>query len=203
MTLIVSIMGATCAGKTTFIDYCLESAPHNFAAVQVGKILRAKYPRSYFKGQNNPKHTAAEAWDLCEAGVQECIGQGVPVVLVDGQPRDRDQVDMFLNAWGTTPREFILFDAPLEERRRRAEASRSAEDLNELTAQRLTNDMISYFTVLTRLAEYGVSPLVVDTTQGRPGIHFAMWLVNQSRKEEKYVRPIRLRRSWPNLARDV
>lgn len=200
MSLIVAIMGATCAGKSTFIRHCVDHGRGSISAVEVGKILRAKYPPEHFAGQNNPKHTAQEAWDLCESMVQDRINEGSRVILVDGQPRDIEQVDLFLSCWQDTPRDFLLFNASIGERERRARETRTGDDLEKLALPRLKNDMIAYFGVLVRLAQYGVSPLVVNTENHRPQDALMMHLLNQSRKGTPYVRPESLRRSWPDLA---
>jgi len=203
MSIIISIMGATCAGKTTFIKHCTDRYPNKFASVRVGEIMRMKYPPEYFKGQNNPKHTAIEAWNLCDEMVASFIECKMPVILVDGQPRDTEQVDQFLSSWGTTPRMLILFHATKEEREKRAREQRHGDDLEKLTIPRITNDMVSYYTVLTRLAEYSISPMVVDTAIGKPGDMLAMFMLNESKKETQYVRPESLRGSWPNIPRTV
>lgn len=166
ITHIKFIMGPTCSGKSTFLKQACKEAPDIFGTVEVGKLLRAKYPPEYFKGQNNPKHTAAEAWALCEEGVQKCRQNGKRIVLVDGQPRDVPQVNLCFTKFPSTEysSEFWLIDACLEERERRARASRSGPDLETLALPRLTNDMIAYYTVLVELLKAKVPVRIFDSS---------------------------------------
>lgn len=204
MSLIAFIMGPTCAGKSSFIDYATKNFPDIFGAVEVGKILREKYSPEYFKGQNNPRHTADEAWGLCESLVEAHINDGTPVILVDGQPRDIPQVDLVMKSWGNTHREFIIVDAPLHERERRARTSRIGPDLETLAIPRLTRDMQSYYSVLVRMMEYDVRPLVVDThSETNPVPAFTDWLAQRAKEDHNEWGPRSIRRSWPYLSREV
>lgn len=200
MSIIAFIMGPTCAGKSSFIEYATRNFPDIFGAVEVGKILRQRYSPEYFKGQNNPKHTAQEAWELCESLVEAEINDGTPVILVDGQPRDVPQVDLVMTSWGDTHREFIIVDAPLAERERRARTSRIGPDLETLAIPRLTRDMQSYYTVLVRMMEYDVRPLVVDTHRGQdPVPAFTDWLAQRAKEDHHEWGSRSICRSWPYL----
>lgn len=159
-------MGPTCAGKSTLLHATRNQDPESVGLVEVGKMLRAKYPPTYFAGQNNPKHTAAEAWNLCEEGVISHREAGKKVVLVDGQPRDIPQVAMCIERFPDEvyDKEFVLIDAKLEERERRARASRQGEDLEKLAIPRLTNDMIANYQVMVELLKRGETIRVFDMT---------------------------------------
>jgi len=132
-------------------------------------MLRAKYPPEYFEGQNNPKKTAGEAWDLCELGVRQHRDEGKEIVLVDGQPRDIPQVGLCLESFD--PDEFsirfLLLDATLEERERRARRDRVGKDLETLAIPRLRNDMVAYYAVFVELKKRGVDFDLFDTTNPR------------------------------------
>jgi ATPase subunit of ABC transporter with duplicated ATPase domains len=93
---VVAIMGPTCAGKSTFLNYAVEKDPGHVGLVEVGKMLRAKYPPSYFEGQAAPAKTQKEAWDMCEGRIRDHLAEGKTIVLVDGQPRSHDQVIRFM-----------------------------------------------------------------------------------------------------------
>lgn len=166
MTHIIFIMGATCAGKSTMILYAKEQYPFDFAAIEVGKIFREKYPPGYFKGQDSPEHTKKEASDLLVGLVDQEIMRRVPFVIVDGQPRDIDQVELCLKQWPGIPKHFVLLHASLKERERRARLYRSGDDLEQLAIPRLTNDMISCYSVMVELMRHGIAPYLIDTENG-------------------------------------
>lgn len=159
------VMGPTCAGKSTFLNLCKEIGGNSVALVEVGKALRAKYPPSHFQGQNNPKHVAEEAWSICKHAIWDAHADGRTHVFIDGQPRDIPQtrrcVEQFPSA--SFSLRFLLIDASLEERERRARATREGDNL-ELALARLRNDMASYYSVLVELAKYGIYPSVFDST---------------------------------------
>lgn len=159
-------MGPTCSGKSTLLHLTRNTDPDRVGLVEVGKMLRAKYPPDYFKGLNNPQHTAQEAWELCENNVKAMREEGKDVILVDGQPRDIPQVGLCIYKFSTVEfdRHFLLIDAALDERERRARASRSGDDLETLAIPRLTNDMVAYYSVLTELTKQGQSFEVFDST---------------------------------------
>lgn len=150
------IMGPTCAGKSTFLHLARNVLGDKVELIEVGKMLRAKYPPEHFAGQNNPKHCAEEAWKLCEQGVLHARDRGKTIILVDGQPRDIPQVDLCFSQFPESEfnRHFVLIDCPIEEREARAREHRSGADLETLAIPRLTNDMIAYYSVLVRLLHH-------------------------------------------------
>lgn len=159
------MMGPTCAGKSTLLANAHTRLPKNIGLVEVGKELRAKYPPDYFAGQNNPTHTAAEAWDLCVKGVERECAAGKTHILIDGQPRDVAQVHRCLDQFPRNPKRFILLHASLAKRKERAMKHRSDDPKNlELAMQRLTNDMISYYDVIATLLLRGAVIDAYDTT---------------------------------------
>jgi hypothetical protein len=112
-------------------------------------------------------------------------------VLVDGQPRSYDQVVRFMELRRELPTvrfHFLLLTASENERRKRAmnrfkpEEPQYQEKL-DLANQRITNDMLTYYRVLTQLM---ASPFhqyidVVDTTEkvDHPGLLARLDLLNQ------------------------
>jgi energy-coupling factor transporter ATP-binding protein EcfA2 len=163
---LIFVMGPTCSGKSTLLQIASQMSP-SVGLVEVGKMLRAKYPPSHFAGQCNPAHTAGEAWDLCRSEVDRLTEGRKGIILVDGQPRDRHHVEKIYEHFvrkGKYKVRFILVDAELAERERRARASRSGEDLETLAIPRLTNDMISNYTVMVEIIKQGGSIEVFDST---------------------------------------
>tara|TARA_R100001143_G_C3357381_1_gene133294 strand:- start:921 stop:1520 length:600 start_codon:yes stop_codon:yes gene_type:complete len=164
--LLIFVMGPTCAGKSTLLESAQERFGNALGLVEVGKELRAKYPPEYFEGQNNPKHTADEAWEICNTRVWEHFREKKQVILVDGQPRDVPQVHLCNTEFTSSHfvKRYLLIDAPIEARRNRAKAGRSQEDFEKLAEPRLTNDMIQYYTVLVELLKIDRKIKVFDTT---------------------------------------
>lgn len=160
---LVFVMGPTCCGKSTLLKYMNER--DDVGLVEVGRKLREKYSPEYFKGQNNPKHVAEEAWALCLSEIARCEAEGKSIILIDGQPRDTKQAR--LCAIGAEmehyPKTFVLMDCGLEERERRARASRSGADLETLALPRLKEDMVAYYAVLYELLHYKVDIKTVNT----------------------------------------
>lgn len=183
---IAFMMGCTCAGKSSFLDFARKEdrtvRPELTRAVgfvEVGKMLRAKYPPSHFQGQAAPAHTAEEAWTMCRDAVNKLLESPLnQLILVDGQPRDMNQADKCSSAWPGVAKKFVFFDCPLEERRRRSRLRHAAADdaAAELTERRLVNDMTSYQPVLTRLLRNGVRVDVVDTDRDPVAFHLPLLL---------------------------
>lgn len=163
---LIFVMGPTCSGKSTLLSAAADVSPH-IGLVEVGKILRAKYPPSHFEGQCNPTKTAGEAWELCVQEVMARESEGKSIILVDGQPRDKTHVQKICETFvrrGKFKVRFILVDAELDQREKRARASRAGEDLEKLALPRLTNDMISNYTVIVELIKEGQNVEVFDST---------------------------------------
>ena len=74
MTLsLVFVIGATNAGKSTLINAARELG---CCVVEVGKMMRAKYPPEYFKGSAAPEHTDKESWGMLLDGLEQAKLQG-------------------------------------------------------------------------------------------------------------------------------
>lgn len=145
--MIVFVMGPTCSGKSTFLRAASDFfEPGQLGLVEVGKMMRAKYPPEHFQGQAAPKHTAGEAWQMCVDAITAHQVEGKRLILVDGQPRDRDQT---INACAMYPKaKFLWLSAPLELRQTRALLTRDPDEYEALTKPRLTNDMIGHYDVM-------------------------------------------------------
>lgn len=165
MAVIAHLMGPTCAGKSTLINRLLTVAPDLVGAVEVGKMLRAKYGEAYFKGQAAPQHTQDEAWQMYQDGVKANIDAKKRLILVDGQPRDISQARQIVGLWRNPHRsEFLLIHADHEVREQRARATRQGDNL-ELAVARLNNDYRNCYVVMTELLKRNEVIRVFDTTE--------------------------------------
>lgn len=162
------IMGTTCSGKSTFLRMAQEKllGEDLVGLVEVGKMMRAKYPPEHFAGQASPEHTRHEAWQMCEDTVFELAGYGKRIILVDGQPRDPEQVHLCRSRFNFPEFEthFVLIDASLSVREHRARRDRSGSDLETLAIPRLTHDMQTYFSVLVELLKHNERIQIFDTS---------------------------------------
>lgn len=164
MSHIVHLMGPSCAGKSTLINELLRIAPGDVAAVEVGKMLRAKHGEAAFAGQAAPAWSQAEAWNLYLEGVNAGIAQRKKIIVVDGQPRDKQQATDIVGRWRRPHlSSFLMLHAEHEERERRCRADNGNRDL-EKRLQRLTNDYRNCYTVLAHLLMADQVIRVIDTT---------------------------------------
>lgn len=162
---IACIMGCTCAGKSTFLQFVKDRNIAGVGTVEVGKLLRAKYPPAAFQGRANSPAHAQEAWDLCIQGVDSHLNAGKTCILIDGQPRDLKQAHDLIALFSSDHNlVFVLLHAPLAERERRARAHRNdSPDNLELALARLQNDMILYYEITAMLALQQQALVYADT----------------------------------------
>ncbi len=165
MATILHLLGATCAGKTTLIEKMLALSPGKVGAVQIGKMMRAKYGAAFFKGQAAPASTQHEAMDMYYAGILEGIAEGKSLILVDGQPRDLNQAKTILAAWPQHRSEFLLVHADHDVRESRAKATRKEGDELDLALARLVNDYRNNYVVMTEILRQHRRIDVVDTAR--------------------------------------
>jgi len=167
------VIGATNAGKSTLLEAAKKQYGDTLALVEVGKALRAKYPPSYFKGQQNPKHTAVEAWKLMVDGVDAAAAANsrAQIILVDGQPRDIQQTHDVINQYLFNNPLFragvLHLYAPIEVRQERAQKrdGDNAERL-ALSMARIHNDMAPLYDVMSLIhADAGYKLFTFDTSQ--------------------------------------
>jgi len=162
-------MGTTCSGKSTFLEYAEKLHPDRVGTINVGQMMRAKYPPEHFQGSAAPDHTEIEAWKMFTDELDYHIGRGKELILTDGQPRSYKQVEWAIYGLHKYPcvYSYVLFDCFKAIRRRRLQ-ERFENDLSslELGEQRLTNDMVMYYVVLAELIKAGVPVRVIST--GRP-----------------------------------
>jgi hypothetical protein len=163
------VIGATNAGKSTFLSDAAYGYGNRIGLVEVGKLMRMKYPPSHFKGQSNPKHTAVEAWQMMVDGVERAKQDMKHLILVDGQPRDIQQTHDIINNYIYHNDDLncavIHLYAPLEVRQQRAmERDGSDKEKLELSLARLHNDMAPLYDVLALLHECAPERLITFNT---------------------------------------
>lgn len=166
MIKLACIMGTTCSGKSTFLNYAEKEHSNLIGTINVGQMLRDKYPPEHFAGSAAPEHTEVEAWKMFSDALKRHLDNSKQLVLADGQPRSYNQVQWAIELITNVdfPIEFILFDCRKEIRRTRLveRFANDSESLN-LGLERLTNDMILYYTVLAELTHAGVEVEVIKT----------------------------------------
>lgn len=134
------VIGPTNAGKSTFLQKAKAAWPE-VGLVEVGKMMRAKYPPEHFQGQAAPAHTQVEALQMMMDGIKAAEAAGCPMALIDGQPRDMDQLKLILGMRDKYMIAFLHLWAPLEERERRArERDKDNPAKLELSLARMKND---------------------------------------------------------------
>lgn len=89
---LIFVIGATNAGKSTLISAAKEVG---CGTVEVGKMMRAKYPPEYFQGQAAPTKTQGEAMQMMMDGIEQVRAQG-PGMCLDCQGKG------YLSGFGTT-----------------------------------------------------------------------------------------------------
>jgi adenylate kinase family enzyme len=151
------VLGATCVGKTTFLQAMKEH--YNAHLVEVGKILRAKYSPEHFQGQGNPAHTKQEAMQLCISGIMDGMDAQAQYIFVDGQPRDSEQAKMLL-AWREEPmRERVTIELVCPKDRRKARmVQRDFQNPQalQLSLDRIDRDVIDIHETLMVFNQYTV-----------------------------------------------
>lgn len=146
MPTIVYVVGPTNAGKTHLMN-AVHECP-DMGTIEVGRMMRAKYPPEHFKGQNNPAHTAVEAWQMYLDGV--AAQQDKAAIWCDGQPRDQKQMEAVLEE--KNPRIFVHLWAPVAIREARARARDEHDPAKlALSLTRLNGDTPSSYDIITQL----------------------------------------------------
>ena len=174
---ILSVIGVTCSGKSTFIDYCVKEFGDIVFPVQIGKILRAKYPPEYFEGLGAMAKTSAEVSQLLRRAITEFAQSDKVVMLLDGVPREASQVPL-LQQLATDSGILGIYCLHLQCSddilRQRAEASRSGASL-DLALARITNDKIMYEKVVPKIAEASI-PYLQQSTEDATKLDYIKWL---------------------------
>lgn len=154
---LVFVMGATNSGKTTFLEKMAKDYPNPVGLVEVGKMMRAKYPPEHFAGQAAPKHTAIEAWSMMTVAVEHCIDGRKRLILIDGQPRDMEQaigvLDKYYSDTDNLSSVKFLHMWALPDIRIARATNRDGHDVEKLALSiaRMHNDPLQLFEILSFL----------------------------------------------------
>ena len=170
------VMGCNGVGKSTLMD-TVDAGWEQYGTIQVGRMMRAKYPPDHFKGSNNPKHTADEAWQMLLDGLAAHYVSGKKHVFVDGQPRDVKQVQDCLRLWPDS--NYLHLFASEESRSKRCEGRDGADpEKMKLAIARHESDMVNNYKVLCVLMEAGAR-ITTNNTEfdllsgyGEPRYHY-------------------------------
>jgi predicted GTPase len=157
-------MGPTCAGKSTLINRLLSLTP-KVGAVQIGKLMRAKYGEAHFQGQAAPAHTQTEALQMYFDETNRLVSEGKELILIDGQPRDVEQARTMANAWPQHNVQYLLITADHDVREERAKKDREPGPNLDLAIARLINDYKSNYLVMCELIKQNIPITVVDTSE--------------------------------------
>lgn len=170
---LVNIIGCNGTGKSTFIEHVKETygagtpadnSRNYYGTVEVGKLMRAKYPPEYFSGQGNPEHTQQEAWQMFLDGVARCQKAGNRLCLIDGQPRTLKQAIQMVTDFPEAM--YAHFSAPKETRQRRLNARDSSDpSKHALAMARLDHDVGQNYEVLSYLLAMDKVVLGWDTNR--------------------------------------
>jgi cytidylate kinase len=141
-------MGPTGAGKSTL----LAAFGRNkwVGLVEVGKMMREKYPLSHFQGHGSPTHTQKEAWQMCLDGIATHTALKKHLIVIDGQPRNMEQFDLARAL--PNPRIFVHLWAPLAVREARVIGRDNANpEALKLAQSRLTGDLSNLYNIVSLL----------------------------------------------------
>lgn len=167
MKYLVSVLGVTASGKTTFIDFAKKQCPDLVRSVNIGQILRAKYPPSYFEGKDSMPKTEQEVQEILEDYVREFNSSESEVLLIDGQPRTIHQIDFLehlIDKYKLDGIQYVWVDCLDAEREKRGTKRSKTEDELELFNARKVGDKISVFEVLFSLLDRMDTVVTCDTS---------------------------------------
>jgi len=155
------VLGATNVGKSTFLEKVKQAYSTDVHLIEVGKMLRAKYPPGHFQGQGAPAHTQNEAIDLLCHGINMGEQLGSKYIIVDGQPRNVGQAESIMGwaPWPRSPhriRAVVELVCPRAERERRALARDVDPDRKKLALDRLDRDVLDLHEVLISFTRYEI-----------------------------------------------
>ena len=147
--LIVSLLGPTNSGKTTIIDHFTTVNPDKFTGVLIGREMRKRYPPEHFQGKAQMADTEAEVLEILWNGVKAAT---TPVILVDGQPRNLNQIT-WMEAHFCRDYRWCAVNcyAPRPYRVERAEARDPDPEKLALSMKRMDDDVLTLYEVVETL----------------------------------------------------
>lgn len=179
--LLFSLFGQTNTGKSHLCDF-LRKREH-IGLIEIGREMRRRHPPEYFEGKGAMDKTEAEVWRIVdEARVRNA---GKQVIVIDGQPRLKRQVDELRDRFG--PFAMIWLHAPDSVLRDRA-IKRAAGDRAQLklSLDRMVNDRVQLFEVLHEYtcARFPLPLISVDTC----GNEWESYVLQQIRRTTAQVK---------------
>lgn len=164
---LIFCLGPTGVGKSTLVEYAATQT--NCGCIQVGKLLRAKYPPEHFqvgdrREHGNPRNTKEEAWQLLLDGTQELSLDRKWFAWIDGQPRDVEQVERVHAELGDYNKVFLNLHAPREVRWDRLKDTHGDDRGSLALAEgRLDGDVIALYDVISKLLELEYPVITLNT----------------------------------------
>ncbi len=167
----IFLMGISCSGKSTLLQAAqteddlrrIEGLDPVFGVIEVGKTLRERYPPEHFKGEGAPAHTQEEALDIFRTRMDAFTH--LPIVLVDGQPRNTDQIEAVVNHTTAkchrTPLLLVLHASEEILFKRADLRDTEDEEATQLAHTRIKGDATFLYPVLTCLSAIHDIPAVI------------------------------------------
>lgn len=170
----IFVLGATNTGKSTFLEKVKSCYPKDTYIIQVGKIFRAKYPPSYFEGQAAPEKTEKEAVEILWNEYEKA--KDLKYVLIDGQPRNLNQVAMIQSSTKFDDRKCVTFNlvCPRNIRLDRALRRYEGEDSLKLALERTDRDILGLHEVLIAFDKYEL--FNINTSKEQPIDYFRQFV---------------------------
>lgn len=165
---VISIMGSTGSGKTTIVQEAMASDDPYVSGVQVGQIMRKRYPPEKFRGLACLPETEEEVRALLLEALIDADFHQVRYFFVDGQPRSVGQYE-----WLHDLRREMKFDwcafyltVPRDVQIARLRKRDMQPSAYELALQRIVNDEQQLAPVLDVITEQGDTLRLSDTSKG-------------------------------------
>lgn len=169
--MLLYVIGVTCSGKGYFIESTMREHSELFAAVQVGKEFRRRYPPDYFQGSGAPAHAEQEAHDIFYEQLDAAKATGKPIILIDGQPRRLSQVQLVRD----NPGSVLWFHSDeLVVRERLALRFPDDEASRDLSNKRMVNDRMQLYDTLHALRNMGCDIEAVISPDQVPALRHSL-----------------------------
>ncbi len=184
---VFSIGGATCSGKSTFLNYAKEQLGNGVFVVGIGAIMRQRHPPEFFDGKGAMQSTEAEVWEIFAEELTKGLAHpNVRLILLDGLPRMGGQIPKLLSYFNSFIQYGFVFLHASQETRKKRVATRfpypyeenpprvskpgetdKVKNNRDLSDRRVTNDLIQIHDVLAEVTMAGF-PINFVSTEGPP-----------------------------------
>lgn len=170
----IHILGVTCVGKDSLIEFLAQKFPNDIGTIQVGKEFRKRYPPEFFKGLGAMQSTEDEAYKIYCEEREKCRDK--KHIFVSSQPRLITQVSRIEESEPGTKRLYIFIRCSEEEINRRINERFPLDDLEitsseyhkalnsrHLASDRVINDRIQNYDVLLELIAREAEIIVLES----------------------------------------